>query len=145
VEGGGKLEALQRAGTAPAKIVEHDSRQEIAPDIHRPLCCRACGAAITTESEWISLDGRRAHRRTNPYGLEFEFGCFRKAPGARSVGEATAAHTWFPGFSWMVALCGRCGAHLGWRFQGSDSSFFGLILAALTGGEAAGEPGSGPV
>lgn len=142
----GCLDALQRTATTPAKTAEPDSRERVDQDAQRPLRCRACGSIITTANEWISVDGRRVHRRTNPYGFEFEFGCFRTAPGARTEGKAISAYTWFPGFSWIVVLCGKCGAHLGWRFQSNDSSFFGLVLAALsalTGGENDGEPDPG--
>jgi hypothetical protein len=48
------------------------------------------------------------------------------------VGAATEEHTWFAGCRWRVAACGGCGEHLGWAFTGVDS-FFGLILARLTG------------
>ena len=28
--------------------------------------------------------------------------------------QPQAEHSWFPGFSWTVAVCPRCGQHLGW-------------------------------
>ncbi len=28
--------------------------------------------------------------------------------------QAVSAHTWFPGFSWRISVCPRCGVHLGW-------------------------------
>ena len=27
-----------------------------------------------------------------------------------------AEDSWFPGYAWTIASCGRCGNHLGWRF-----------------------------
>jgi hypothetical protein len=46
------------------------------------------------------------------------------------VGGASAEFSWFSGYRWRVALCGRCLGHLGWRFEQGDS-FYGLILDRL--------------
>lgn len=126
--------ALQRSGTSPEELAERSLEGELEEESRRALRCRACGATVTSESEWISVDGKRVHRRVNPYGFEFEFGCFRQAPGARREGSPTAEHTWFPGFAWVLSLCGTCGAHLGWHFEGAGPPFHALILAALVGG-----------
>ena len=29
--------------------------------------------------------------------------------------QQSTEHSWFPGYAWTIALCTRCGAHLGWR------------------------------
>jgi hypothetical protein len=63
--------------------------------------------------------------------VAFTFGCFEAAPGALPLGEATALHTWFPGYTWRVAHCRACGVHLGWRFGGGEPGFYGLILDRL--------------
>ncbi len=31
-------------------------------------------------------------------------------------GRPCAADSWFPGYAWTIAYCGRCFNHLGWRF-----------------------------
>jgi len=110
-------------------------------DQSRRLVCRLCRHPITTDAERTSVDGRHVHLRTNPFGLEFEIGCFRDAPGARAVGEATLEHTWFAGHTWEIVVCRGCGQHLGWFFRSPTSSFFGLIrnrleLEAESGGGA---------
>ena len=86
---------------------------------------------MTTEAEGIAIDGQHVHRRTNPAGIDFEFGCFATARGAESIGEPTAEFSWFPGYTWMYSVCRTCAAHLGWRFEGAGPSFHGLILARL--------------
>lgn len=100
----------------------------------RPLdgiVCRACGSVVTSRSEKISVGGAHCHTFFNPAGIVFELGCFRKAPGCRVTGGATAEFTWFAGFVWRFVLCSHCRAHLGWFFEGRDSTFFGLILTSL--------------
>jgi hypothetical protein len=93
----------------------------------RRLLCAACGETVAEEGDRATVEGRHAHRRTNPVGLTFDFGCFGAAPGALPIGTATTEHTWFPGHAWRFALCRACGEQLGWHFEGADSAFFGLI------------------
>jgi hypothetical protein len=97
----------------------------------RRLLCRSCGSAVTAERERIDVDGQHLHRRSNPAGVEFEFGCFAAAPGAELVGKPTAEFSWFAGYSWVFSVCRACGAHLGWLFEGAGPSFHALILDRL--------------
>ncbi len=103
-----------------------------ATDEHVRLCCSACGAAITSAEVRSEQAGRHEHLCANPEGVLFRIGCFAQAPGCVPFGRPTSRWTWFPGYRWQVALCARCGVHLGWRFRdGGGSSFFGLILDLL--------------
>ena len=95
------------------------------------LLCRVCGEAVTAEAHRTSIAGRHTHRRSNPWGIDFVFGCFHAAPGARVEGQPTAEFTWFPGYCWDMATCRGCAAHLGWFFDGGEATFFGLILDRL--------------
>ena len=97
----------------------------------RRLRCRVCGALVTSDGNRIEVEGRHVHRRINPAGFEFEFGCFGAARGAAAAGEPTTEFSWFAGYSWVYSLCRRCGAHLGWFFEGRDPRFHGLILNRL--------------
>ncbi len=100
-------------------------------DSGRRLLCAVCAEPITDDERRIAIEGRHVHLRTNPAGFDFEFGCFSEAPGAVVAGAATDEHTWFAGFKWRFSICRGCGAHLGWRFERSGSSFHGLILDRL--------------
>ena len=99
---------------------------------HRILCAH-CGQTVSTSSQRIDCAGAHEHRFENPAGFAFRIGCFRHAPGCRCVGEATLEWTWFPGHAWSVALCRRCGQHLGWGYGpgATGDAFFGLILDRL--------------
>ena len=116
-----------RGGALADFEVRHASRDASK----RRLLCRSCGSAVTTEAERIAIDGQHVHRRTNPAGIDFEFGCFAAAPGAETVGEPTVEFSWFAGYAWIYSVCGLCTTHLGWHFEGAGPAFHGLILARL--------------
>jgi hypothetical protein len=99
--------------------------------LRRWLRCRLCHEPVTAEDDRVVVEGEHVHRRSNPSGIEFEFGCFLAAPGAAVVGEPTFEFSWFAGCSWAYSMCGGCGTHLGWYFQGRDPVFHGLILDRL--------------
>jgi hypothetical protein len=100
--------------------------------LEKRLFCAACRLPVTDQDQRIAMLGAHAHSCVNPHGLLFHIGCFREAPGCAASGAATTEHTWFPGYAWRVAHCARCGTHLGWRFEGGDSGFYGLIVKRLT-------------
>ncbi len=132
----------QRCSPARLPVVtlklDHATGRPVAVPSARPkrrrgdgLVCGQCGLTITDRREAITVDGSHEHVFENPYGVVFRLGCFRQAPGCALVGPATEAYTWFAGHTWAMAHCRRCGVHLGWYYQGSDDSFFGLILNRL--------------
>lgn len=44
------------------------------------------------------------------------------------VGPETDEFTWFSGFRWRIALCGRCQVHLGWRFTAAHTDDFHALI-----------------
>jgi hypothetical protein len=103
----------------------------VGEDGGRVLACAACQAGITIAAARIVVGGSQEHHFTNPDGYEFHIGCFSRAPGCRGSGEFSAEFTWFPGYSWQVEGCARCGAFLGWRYRSAEHRFHGLILPRL--------------
>lgn len=92
------------------------------------ILCRACGQelafgrdvnfipsrlALSSRND-TSVGGRRVNVQLfeNPHGHRFEVITFRKADVALHW-PADKHFSWFPGFSWTVATCPRCAAHLG--------------------------------
>ena len=106
-------------GTQPA--------QGISLDEERVVRCRRCGHALAKARDRLPLDGAQTRSFVNPAGLVYEIAAFREAPGCAAEGEPSSYWTWFPGHAWQVALCGRCGTHVGWAFSGA-SRFFGLLV-----------------
>ena len=109
---------------------DQESRRE--QDKGGRLYCAACSRLITSQDQRMPVSGAHAHTFRNPHGLVFKIGCFATAPGCGQVGEATEEWTWFPGYSWQLAVCMSCGSHLGWRYLSrAGDAFYGLILRQL--------------
>ncbi|CAL8344187.1 unnamed protein product [Lota lota] len=99
------------------------------------LLCRSCGHEVATVEDINSVPSPLAlsHRNDsllgdkplhiqllqNPHGHQFEIITFRTADVAKRW-PAVGGFSWFPGFTWTIASCPRCGAHLGWGFQPSE-------------------------
>lgn len=106
------------------------------------LVCRVCERPIVLAVAAVSFDGAHRHRFSNPAELAFEIGLFDEAPGCVHEGAPTEHYSWFPGYTWRVAVCGGCRAHLGWGFEcvgspgpGEPPDFHGLILDRLRTGD----------
>lgn len=115
-----------------AGLIDLDTRQGERSDGVAYYCAR-CGTFMTRPSLAIRMDGEHEHALVNPAGMAFQVACFRDAPGAVAVGNATSQFTWFSGYDWRIALCTGCDAHVGWMYEGSGSPavFFGLIRTML--------------
>lgn len=104
---------------------------EDGPDVRRQLLCAACRLPVTDDGQRIQMADCHEHVCTNPHGVAFRVGCFRDAPGCAGVGPHDSAFSWFPGYTWQIAVCRRCHGHLGWVFRSGAERFHGLILDRL--------------
>jgi hypothetical protein len=95
------------------------------------LRCAACEHRITERAYRIEMDGAHEHVFVNPGGFQFRIGCFASAPGCTHHGETESAFSWFPGWTWQVAACASCRAHVGWIYRLAGQQFHGLILDKL--------------
>jgi hypothetical protein len=115
---------------------EREADRKTAPravdrDRQRALVCAACGHRITDEAYRTEIGGAHEHTFVNPGGFVHRIGCFVAAPGCAYVGTTETAFTWFPGYSWQIAVCARCRAHVGWIYRCRGEQFHGLVIAAL--------------
>ena len=109
-----------------------DKTDEEISDNGEHIRCRQCHLIITRKTEQIEVNGAHHHVCTNPHGVVFEIGCFKTAEGCSPVGPSSNEWSWFPGFSWKVAVCRRCLIHLGWLFASpAPNRFYGFILNRL--------------
>lgn len=112
-----------------------DTKDTDEPQRRRFLYCAACHVPITRHIDRISVNEQHEHVFANPHGYIYHIGCFAQAPGCVRAGEESDFFSWFPGYRWQLALCGRCLEFLGWAFHSSQSQFWGLILDKLIAGE----------
>ncbi len=117
---------------------EPDKRPDAAPEedtqtqAARRVLCRECLHPVTRERDRTEVHGAHQHTFANPSGIVFTIGCFQFADGCGAAGSPSEEFTWFRGFSWRVAVCTACLAHLGWLFSAaSGAAFWGLILDHL--------------
>jgi len=100
------------------------------------LRCVTCRHRITENAARMELAGSHRHVFFNPHGHVFELGLFSSADGCAVIGPLSEEFTWFPGYAWQVAVCARCGLHMGWLFRGlsGQGAFWGLLLPHLVEG-----------
>jgi hypothetical protein len=119
---------------------ERDRRSSPKPvndrvsDDDRALVCVACGHRISDDDCRIEMAGAHEHTFVNPAGIVHHIGCFNAAPGCVHLGPTETAFSWFPGWTWQVAACARCRAHVGWIYRNSGQQFHGLIVSAIRRG-----------
>ena len=117
-----------------------DQAQQEAPreiddsDKKGALRCRECKYPITRNADRTAVNEKHHHVFANPHGYVYQIGCFTQAPGCVIIGQETDHFSWFAGYSWRIALCGKCLTLLGWTFRKGDAIFFGLILESLMDG-----------
>lgn len=106
-------------------------KRKTTPDTAKSVRCAACGHTVTSDAERIAVDGAHTHTFSNPHGFIYTIVCYRDAPGCTYTGAETEQWTWFPGYSWQIALCAGCKTHLGWIFRQAGDSFHGLVRDRL--------------
>jgi len=122
---------LRRTDGSPEPVRLSESDDQRAEDSGRVLACAFCRRPITRTESRIEVGGAHAHTFANPEGMSFRVGCFAHATGLALIGPRSTYFTWFPGYSWQVALCASCHEQLGWLYRSADASFHGLILDRL--------------
>jgi hypothetical protein len=127
-------QSLREAPSSPGANplpVQPDTLEARRAEREPVIVCAACRARVTTPAEGVDVNGAHSHAFVNPAGVLYRIRCFQAAPGAAGLGEPSDYWTWFPGFHWQTCVCRACFEHLGWRFQSSATTFFGLISERL--------------
>jgi len=126
-----KQPSEESGGLKTEIMVEDESGEQISED-DKFIRCAQCLNAIAKPTERIVIGGAHRHTFANPHGILFEIACFSFADGCRYLGPGTDEFTWFKGYDWRIALCGKCLVHLGWQFTSAGKdSFYGLIVDRL--------------
>lgn len=107
-----------------------DHETELGPPTHLVIC-RYCEAVLAYLSDAIEVSGQHEYVKINPFGHQHHFRCFSEALGCSLQGPREYADSWFPGYTWQLAICAACNSHVGWLFEGNNH-FYGLINNRVT-------------
>jgi ATP-dependent protease La (LON) substrate-binding domain/Yippee zinc-binding/DNA-binding /Mis18, centromere assembly len=87
------------------------------------ICCKSCHIPLSTVDSVFTVGG--AEGTTGNYVNELGF--IHQVVTLRRVddehrklycsGAASTANSYFPGYSWTITYCARCGSLLGWKFN----------------------------
>lgn len=84
------------------------------------LRCMNCGSAISQMRHVFSVGGSdgTTGAYVNEYGVVHQTMTLRNVDGnVVCTGPPETRDSWFPGYSWQIAHCSICSAHLGWKFR----------------------------
>ncbi|CAH1634959.1 unnamed protein product [Spodoptera littoralis] len=96
------------------------------------LCCSSCMAQIARKEHIFPMSSEGVHSNyTNLGGYMHDILTVSEVCGVAPSGAASAEYSWFPGYTWTVAVCANCMVHVGWRFEAMKrslrpSEFYGL-------------------
>jgi hypothetical protein len=114
----GRLDLLEMVSTVQQlkyilKKIEAKRKETI-------LRCKNCGSAISQMQHVFSVGGSdgTTGAYVNEYGVVHQTMTLRKVDGnVVCTGRPETRDSWFPGYSWQIAHCSICSAHLGWKFR----------------------------
>ncbi|HAS89588.1 MAG TPA: hypothetical protein DCS48_09835 [Desulfovibrio sp.] len=125
---------LKSTPPGPNSGIEVKGETELEEFNEKAITCRECGFEVTNNSFSTNVKNSHEHAFFNPHGYVFQIRCFSAATGCVTLGKPSAEFTWFAGYTWQIATCSKCKTHLGWHFQSSSNSFYGLIKDKINEG-----------
>ncbi|XP_030034498.1 protein cereblon isoform X2 [Manduca sexta] len=96
------------------------------------LCCSSCMGEIARREHIFAMSSEGVHSNyTNLGGYMHDIVTVSRAVNTELNGSPSAEYSWFPGYTWTIALCQSCMAHVGWRFDAlkrnlRPQQFYGL-------------------
>ncbi|XP_050355587.1 protein cereblon-like isoform X2 [Nymphalis io] len=96
------------------------------------LCCSSCAVEIARREHIFAMSSEGVHSNyTNIGGYMHDIVTVSCASNTELSGAPSAEFSWFPGYTWTIALCAACLAHVGWRFDAQrrglrPQQFYGL-------------------
>ncbi|XP_032522838.2 protein cereblon-like isoform X3 [Danaus plexippus] len=82
------------------------------------LCCASCATVVARREDIFAMSSEGVHANySNPGGYMHDIVTVSRASNTAPGGAPSSEFSWFPGYSWTVALCSSCTSHVGWRFD----------------------------
>ncbi|KAL1117028.1 hypothetical protein AAG570_004356, partial [Ranatra chinensis] len=100
--------------------------------------CRTCRTQVGHQRDVFAMSVEGAQNTyVNPHGFLHETITLRRVMNLSLVGSRSTQYSWFPGYSWCIAVCETCHGHIGWQFVAtkrrmSPRKFWGLSRQSLT-------------
>ena len=118
---------IKEPETLDPLLVQDLGLNRTKPDSY--IVCAHCMHVIADPRDVFEVSGSSEHEFINPHGVVHHFRSYREALGCAIKGARNRGDTWFPGYTWRLALCGNCDSHMGWFFE-STNSFYGIVTKA---------------
>ncbi|KAJ2945064.1 hypothetical protein O0L34_g9122 [Tuta absoluta] len=96
------------------------------------LCCATCANEIARRDHIFAMSSEGVHSNyTNLGGYMHDIVTVSRAVNTELTGAPSSEYSWFPGYTWTIAVCSACMAHVGWRFDAMrrtlrPAQFYGL-------------------
>ncbi|XP_066307159.1 uncharacterized protein [Miscanthus floridulus] len=85
--------------------------------------CRNCLTRIARRSDMVvtSSDSPMSSH-SKPHSSVKEIITVYSATGLALRGDPSKTHSWFPGYTWTIALCSACQSNIGWLFRADNKN-----------------------
>lgn len=98
------------------------------------FCCKKCDRGIANYADMFAMSNQGVSSSyCNPSGFVHEtLTVYQTLPKTtRTTTKPSTEFSWFPGYSWQIAICNACNNHIGWKFIATKRSlkprkFYGL-------------------
>ena len=96
-------------------------RRWTAENAQTHICCDLCETSFTAVSDIFTVGGAEGTTSTyvNGQGFIHQITTLRNVDENKLLfqGAPSTENSYFPGYSWWITICRRCGSLLGWKFQ----------------------------
>uniref|UniRef100_A0ACD5W3E1 Uncharacterized protein n=1 Tax=Avena sativa TaxID=4498 RepID=A0ACD5W3E1_AVESA len=100
--------------------------------------CKNCLALIARRSDKVVMSSDDpVGAYVKPYDSAQEVIAVHNASGLALHGNPSKDHSWFPGYTWTIALCAACESNIGWLFRADKrnllpKSFWGIRSSRIS-------------
>ncbi|PNT72836.1 hypothetical protein BRADI_2g49550v3 [Brachypodium distachyon] len=85
--------------------------------------CRNCLVLIARRSDMVVIsNGCPVGAYVKPFDGAQEMITVYNASGLALYGNPSEVHSWFPGYTWTIALCAACESNIGWLFSAAKKN-----------------------